>query len=124
MIITIKNNREYCAEKKLVTKKVVPCGCIGFANGLRQPGGDDNCTKCCGLGFSEKDYYPFELVTGTKEFSLLWKMLGFPAEKKGEMYPSRFQSALKGFPKSCDKRKYLTELCTEAARREEKIVWE
>jgi hypothetical protein len=124
MLITIKNNRAYCKENKLASVRAVPCGCVGYSGGLRQAGGDDNCKKCCGLGFQEKDYYPFELVTGKNEFKMLWEKLDLPAAEKGEMYPSKFLSALKKLGKNSEHRKYLAGLCTEASRREEKIVWE
>jgi hypothetical protein len=112
--ITIKNNREYCAANNLVAKKEVPCGCAGYDNGLRSAGGDDNCIKCCGLGYVEKEVYPHEVLICEDNFKTLWNVFGFslPAAEigflgaklggisSGEIDSRRVLKALKNTPLS------------------------
>lgn len=145
MIITIKNNKEYCTDNKLVSKKAVPCACVGFSNGLRQPGGDDSCTKCCGFGYTEEDFYPYEVSVQEANLQVLWHVFGIKYSPAGEVDPRRLSKALKKINLSLLVRggredgdtiyagispalaeRYLREfknLSDEACRREETIVW-
>ena len=141
--ITIKNNRKYCQEKLMVVKTQLPCQCAGYENGMRTTG-DENCEECKGEGFTMMDVYPFELNLANANFETLWRVLGLD-QTAPMLDPRRILKALKKTslskiikggvrdgntiycgisPEQAARYKVkLTELCEEASRREEKVIW-
>jgi hypothetical protein len=143
VIITIKGNREYCREKRSVTLTQIPCQCPGYENGLRTAE-KSACEHCGGQGYIEQEIFPYELNIANANFETLWSVLNLdPAAAL--LNPYRILKALRKTtlslmvrggvkqgntsycgisPEQASRYKVkLTELCEEASRREENIIW-
>lgn len=142
IIITIKNNRDYCREKDMAANTRVPCQCTN-ENGTA-PAAGLTCQHCEGQGYTELEVFPFELNVAETNFETLWNVLSLDPTAVG-LDPRRILKALRKTtlslmirggvkqgntvycgisPAQAARYKVkLTEMCEEAARREEKVIW-
>ena len=147
--ITIRYNREYCYENKLIEDIQESCNCIDeFAD---QAKAEPTCPYCYGQGTVSSRKFPFELNLANGNFVSLWKSLGLtlrddvwgyidgrtllqvlevPVEKllsQDSQYDGEQGGTLIDFGISRSQAErymqLLRSLADEASRREEPVVW-
>lgn len=138
----IDNNETYvdsnCPEH--IRETVYDCQCAEF-----NPEPNPDCRECAGTGKVTFRNYPFELNLSNTNFCTLMNALGFDFDCFGEIDPRRMLKALNRIPSGlvcreasqegnhlyagiCPEQadryfRTLTEIASEAERREEKILW-
>ncbi len=147
--ITIRYNREYCYENKLIEDIQESCNCVDeFAD---QAKAEPTCPYCYGKGTVSSRKFPFEFNLANGNFVSLWKSLGLtlrddiwghidgrtllrvlevPVEKllsQDSQYEGEHGGTLIDFGISRSQAErymlLLRSLADEASRREEPVVW-
>jgi hypothetical protein len=136
--ITISDNRAYCQAHGMIERETFDCQCVDFPE-------ITDCQGCQGTGKVTFEHSPFDMNLANTNFAAVWSALGLDAEYSGEIDgrtllarlatitadafirdPVRYGNMISSGVILEQAERYassLTSIATEAARREEKVVW-